>query len=133
MNTKRNAWKPSKWYRDAVALDRARETRQRASDAARKGVESDRRAIEYAGWMLRRDGCPFPAGSAGRVEYERVDVDGTLQDRARYVTLWPGMRDVWGNYQRVPNAPAMRIELPGWDFVPRCSVEHADDQMRLAA
>ena len=63
--------------------------------------EWDRKAIQYAVWLLQRDGLEYPAGSACAVWASVTNKQGKREDRIRAVRFGP-----------------VEIELPNWDWCP---------------
>ena len=97
-------------------------------------------AIEYAKWLMKRDGVVLPvidywSGENIRVDWGYVDVPGHKHGEQRAIAVEWGHQE--GVYMEVSKrrrryldtqfVPDLRIEIPNWDFVPVEPVEETLD------
>ncbi|MBP1180001.1 hypothetical protein [Methylobacterium sp. PvR107] len=108
------------WHKRALAADR----RHKLTTAPQKGDPcADAKAVDYARWLVARDGIKIPDGEAEI----RVDWQPTQHGyRPRAVAWYPPARRYHPAARGVAQAaaePLLRIELPHWDYVAPAVVE----------
>jgi hypothetical protein len=139
--SRKDNWKPGKWYRDQIAADRARTTREFTTAPRAMSAEADRKAITYAHWLLKRDGVELDAiaerfkaehnakhpsaqrkqGRRSWIEANRNAIPEHTETAARVVwhSSAAGMRPhfvefYWDTHSRTPAFHS--IELPNWAY-----------------